>query len=239
VRGRVLRSWFAPAALLPTVVAVALLVVVWAATTGPIGVMSPSGRTLPVPSPRRGSSGSAEPTSEPNIRELTEDVKLKLDLSWLGDLIAWSLVIGVVVAAVFGVRHLWVHRWHRPPKPVETEFEVLPDQALAEALRQDLETQVAAVDHGTPRDGIVACWLRMVEVITEAGVRPRRSDTAAEFAVRVLHALDVDPRAVGLLAALYREARFSPHEMGETEREQARQALRDVHETLGDRPVST
>ena len=71
----------------------------------------------------------------------------------------------------------------------------------------------------------MACWLRLEEVVAEAGVPPRRSETSAEFVVRVLHSLDLDPRAIGALAALYREARFSEHELGEDARTAARAAL--------------
>jgi hypothetical protein len=63
-------------------------------------------------------------------------------------------------------------------------------------------------------------------------VEPRRSETSAEFVVRTLRAIDVDPRPIGALAALYREARFSDHELGEARRTAAREALQALHEEL-------
>ncbi len=61
---------------------------------------------------------------------------------------------------------------------------------------------------------------------------PRPSETSAELTVRVLHHLDVDPRPVARLAALYREARFSEHELGEDARADARTALEQLRRDL-------
>jgi hypothetical protein len=48
----------------------------------------------------------------------------------------------------------------------------------------------------------------------------------------VLHALDLDPRAIERLARLYREARFSRHPLGEDARAQAAAALEALHADL-------
>ncbi len=50
-----------------------------------------------------------------------------------------------------------------------------------------------------------------------------------EFTARILHQFAVDRSAVDRLAALYREARFSSHDMGEDERAEAVRALDAVH----------
>jgi hypothetical protein len=143
-------------------------------------------------------------------------------------------LIGVCLAALLGVRWLWQRRWHRPEKPETVAFEVLPD-AVTDALRAAAREQLEAVEQGSPRNGIVACWLRLQEIVTAAGVEPRRSETSAEFVVRTLRAIDVDPRPIGALAALYREARFSDHELGEERRTAAREALQSLHDDLSNR----
>jgi hypothetical protein len=43
----------------------------------------------------------------------------------------------------------------------------------------------------------------------------------------------VDPGSIGRLAALYREARFSGHPLGEDARTAAEAALRQLHQDLG------
>lgn len=232
------RPLLSPAALVPSAVALGLLVAVWAATTGPVGMLRSPGR-LTTPAPHTEPAQTATADQGPgNLREVTKDVQLQFDLSWLGDLIAWTVLIGVCLAALIGARWLWVHRWHRPDRPEAVDFEVLPD-AVSEALRADAAAQLRAVEDGSPRNGIVACWLRLQEVLTEAGVAPRRSETSAEFVVRTLHSIDIDPRAIGELAALYREARFSAHELGEDRRTAAREALHALHEELRARGAVT
>ena len=61
---------------------------------------------------------------------------------------------------------------------------------------------------------------------------PDRAETSAEFVVRALRGLDLDPAPIARLAALYREARFSEHPVGEEARGEARAALEVLHEDL-------
>jgi hypothetical protein len=237
VTGNPRRLRSASPALLPSLVALGLLLVVWAATTGPVGVLSPSGRVVrPDRTSGDAATSTATPPEQPTLRETTKDVELKFDLSWLGDLITYGFFLALAVGVVLAARWLWQNRWRPPPKPVETEFAVLPDaDQLAEAVRDDRSRQLAAVADGSPRNGIVACWLSLETSVRAAGVQPHPSDTSTEFVVRVLHSLDLDPRAVSRLAALYREARFSEHELGEDARVEARSALDRLHDELRDR----
>ena len=221
-----------PAALLPTGVVVGLLVLVWAASTGPVSLFHDSGRRFVFkPPPPQATPDSTEAPGS-SLREITRDVRPAADLSWLGNLIAVAVLLGVCVGIFLALRAVWVHRW-RPPEPVEeVEFEVLPDQVVS-VLQQDAAARVDAVEQGSPRNGIVACWLRLQEALSDAGLRPAAAETSTEYVVRVLRSLDLDPRATGELAALYREARFSEHELGEEQRVRARAALevlnRDLH----------
>ena len=58
------------------------------------------------------------------------------------------------------------------------------------------------------------------------------SRTPTELVAEVLGGFNVDPAAIERLAALYREARFSEHPIGEEQREAAREALQTVREGL-------
>jgi hypothetical protein len=219
------------------VVVLGLLLLVWAATTGPVRMLSDSGRRYVFEPPHRPTSSPSNGfTQAPSLRQLTKGVKPIYDLSWLGDLIAYGVLLMVVAAAVVGLRWVWGHRWHPPESPEEVAFDVLPER-IAEAMGRDRATQLAAVEEGSPRNGIVACWLRLQELLAEAGVPPDRAETSAEFVVRALHVLDLDPRPIAVLAALFREARFSEHPVNEEARARARSALEALHDEVAARGV--
>jgi hypothetical protein len=223
----------APAALLPAAVVLALVVLSWAAATGPVELLSPSGRTRAVPTPSQSTaSPSTDEEATGTLREVTRDVQPRFDLAWLGDLIAYLLLIGVCLAVFLVARRLWLLRWKPPQKPGSVEFEVLPDVAVQEALLEDVDEQLTAVGEGSVRNGIVGCWLRLEQIVAAAGYPRLPAETSSEFVVRVLKSLDLDPRAAATLAALYREARFSEHELGEDKRTAARSALQALHEDL-------
>ena len=140
-----------------------------------------------------------------------------------------AIAFAAVVVAVF----LWRHRpslvWKRRRRPSD-DFEVLVD--VASTVTADAEAQQAALRRGRPRDAIVECWLRLETAVIDAGVERQPSDTATELTERVLAEHRVDPAALADLAALYRESRFSGHEMGEDARQAAIVALDRVHADL-------
>jgi Domain of unknown function (DUF4129) len=96
----------------------------------------------------------------------------------------------------------------------------------------DEAAQLAALQRGDPRNAIVACWLKMEDDVAAAGLPKHVAETSAEYTTRVLAASSLDPAAVRDLAALYREARFSRHALGQPERERALLALRQVHASM-------
>jgi hypothetical protein len=223
----------APQALLPGAVVVGLVVLAWAASTGPVGLLSASGRTRSVPTPTEPSaSPSTDESPTGNLREVTRDVQPRFDLSWLGDLVVYALLVGLCIAVFLAARQLWLHRWRPPERPVAVDFDVLPDPGVRETLREDVDAQLATLGEGSVRNAIVGCWLRLEEIVAAAGYPRFPAETSSEFVVRVLKSLDLDPRAAGTLAALYREARFSEHHLGEDVRTAARSALHDLQEEL-------
>jgi len=211
-----------------------LLILVWAAVTGPVALIGSSGRGLAARPTDPTPSATTPPTDGPeSAREIIGNRPQQLDLSWLGDLIAWTLLLGLLAAVVAGLSWLWRNRWHRREQPDDVGFDVLPEiDTVGETLARDAHAQLSAVAEGTPRNGIVACWLRLEQVIAKAGLPRHRWETSAEFTVRVLKVLDIDPRAIGILAGLYREARFSRHELDEHARTTAESALRQLHDDL-------
>jgi hypothetical protein len=224
------------------VVVAAFLLLVVAASAGPVTLFHPTApqvaqvRAPATTAPRHHvPSGSLGPT----YAQLTKHQHAVVDLSWLSRLLAWTVLAGLVLALaralLRGVPRAWQRRWRAPPRPETVDFEVLPADALRDALGDDDESRREVVERGEVREAIVACWLRLEEVVARCGVARRPAETSTELVTRVLRALDVDPRAVGALSGLYHEARFSAHALTEDTRSAARAALEALQRDLPDR----
>ncbi len=216
------------------VTAVGITVLVWATVNGPARML----RT-----PRIGVGGSTRPqpsklpAAAPSLRRPPPLPKVHAQqhrLVWVPDLLAWTALLIIILALLAGLFWLWRHfpRWRPPARPQEVRFAVLPAQELTDALEESAEKRAAAIEEGSPRNGVVACWLQLEQAVADAGLPPRPSETSTELTVRVLHALDIDPRPIASLAGLYREARFSAHPMTEDARRTARAAVERLNADL-------
>lgn len=143
--------------------------------------------------------------------------------------VALVVALGLMLAAVL-LRLRFSLRHRRPREgraalgarldPVEPE--TLDDtDALADALAEG----IADLDAGTARNGIVAAWLRLEAAAESERFHRDPADTPAEFVGHVLASYDLDGGAIDRLAALYREARFSEHALGEDQRSEAAACL--------------
>ncbi len=141
------------------------------------------------------------------------------------------LTVGAVLAAAYIWRNRMSLAWTRRGRRPAADFGVLAD--VASTISADADTQRAVLRRGRPRDAIVECWLRLEAAVADAGVERRPADTSTELIERVLAGHRVDPAAIAQLAALYREARFSDHDMDEGARQAAIVALDTVHAGLG------
>ena len=106
-------------------------------------------------------------------------------------------------------------------------------EPLAEEIRQDADDQFALLLGGSPRNAIVACWDRFEEQAERVNAARKPWETSSEFTLRLLDAVSADEAAVARLEALYHEARFSAHEIDESRREAAVEALQAIHLSLG------
>jgi hypothetical protein len=69
----------------------------------------------------------------------------------------------------------------------------------------------------------------------ESGLPRHPWETSSEFALRMLARADVDSGPVSRLLDLYREARFSGHDLDESDRAAAAAALREIQAQVGAR----
>jgi len=178
-------------------------------------------------------SATTPPTTvEPDAIRPPGDFRLRLP--HFVDVALRLLFFGCLAVAVV---LLLVYAWHHRPRLAwqhrrrgSIQIEILDD--VAALVDADAEAQRAALLHGSPRNAIVECWLRLESAVASAGVTHDPAETSTEFTFRVLTTLQVDQVAIERLAALYREARFSDHPMDERARSAAIDALDDIHEAL-------
>lgn len=150
--------------------------------------------------------------------------------------VVWTLrvlLVLIVLVVLFFVARTLLRRLRRDPVSTKEAVQagVLPDVLVA-GLRES-ETQL---DRGTSSEAVINAWLTLERTAQTVGINDDRSRTPAELVSAVLTDYDVDRDAIQRLAALYREARFSQHPIGEEHREAARMALRHVRDDLS-RPL--
>jgi hypothetical protein len=151
------------------------------------------------------------------------------DLTWLARAIAAIVVVAMLALIVWWLARV---RWNRTPRRVVEQAPAVALPAVAETVGDAEEELQETLLRGSARNAIVMCWIRLEQAVGDAGLAPRSSETSLEFTTRVLAAMTVDDASIQRLGALYREARFSRHELGEPERRAAIQALTELLEQL-------
>ena len=150
------------------------------------------------------------------------------------------VVVALIQLVVFGLC-LWViylilrYAWRNAPRMRSRTVPRRPLQALPalpDELVETAEARLALLTSGEPRNAIVACWVDLEDSASAAGLPRHPAETAAEYTIRVLHTWDIAPAALGGLAELYREARYSRHPITEEHRALAIARLTTVHEDL-------
>jgi hypothetical protein len=82
------------------------------------------------------------------------------------------------------------------------------------------------------RRAVIAAYARLERALGASGVARSRQETAEEYVARILGKLEVDDRLVRRLADLFTRAKFSPHVVDETMKEEAIAALAQIRDEL-------
>ena len=142
------------------------------------------------------------------------------------------IVLAVAVAAWIVRTGIWPRLTRRGARHRSVrQLTALPEVGERE-LAVDVEAARVALTGGSPRNAIVACWMQLEHDAAEAGLPSDAAETSAEYVERVVAASSVDPAPIRELAALYREARFSHHELRDDHRTRALAALNRVEAVL-------
>ena len=157
----------------------------------------------------------------------------------LGILPMLALIAIGIVLAVLLIRTL-IRLWRDRPAPprdavdvdavtagTATEAETMDEQVVRRGIAH---AAVAMAAQARPADAIVAAWLALEETAAHAGSARGRSETPAEFTLRILHRRPGIEAATHTLLALYEGVRFGGHAADEAARERAAESLRTIDE---------
>ncbi len=229
---RTLRVTRARAGALLALGSLGFVLVLVASASGPVGfVTAPApGGTASLPS----STPSSAPTGSPSVATAallppqSDPPALPAFVVLLIQVLVWVAVLLLLVAFL---RAVWRHapRWRSRVQTGRTGT-VLPD--VPEELTRSADARMALLAEGMPRNAIVACWLDLEDGAGSVGLPRDPSETSTEYTTRVLSTWDVAPDALSGLAQLYREARFSRHNLSEEHRTAAVARLTTLHDDL-------
>jgi hypothetical protein len=123
-------------------------------------------------------------------------------------------------------------------RPTGDRAEVRPEPD-AEPVRRAVAAGLEELDLDgvDPRSAVIACWLRLERAAAAAGTPRQPSDTPGDLVARMLTEHDVSHPVLDRLADVYRQARYAPGEVGESMRDEAREALRRLDAELTRKPA--
>jgi hypothetical protein len=139
---------------------------------------------------------------------------------------AW-LPLLVIAALVLAAYLAW--RLSRKRRLLAEHEDETVAETLAQAIDDTLEDLRRERD---PRRAIIAAYARMERALAAFGIPRRRDETQQEYLGRILGGLEVDTAAIQRLTELFTQAKFSHHEVGETMKEEAIDALEQTRDEL-------
>lgn len=215
--------------------AFALLLAAWVSGAGSITAFTASQLSPPTTEEHGETVDQGQTDNSTPRGPRPEDVE---PIEFVTTVVVWTLRVLLVVilaAVLWGVVRALVRRLRRDPVSAKEAVEagVLPDVLVA-----GLRDSEAHLDRGTSSEAVINAWLTLEHTAQTLGIDDDQSRTPTELVSEVLSGYDVDRDAIERLAALYREARFSVHPIGEEQREQARQSLGQVRAGLTRPPAA-
>ena len=152
----------------------------------------------------------------------------------LGALVLVALVVALFVGLGSAVGSIRVRRRPRARAVAVLDDSLGDARATSSAARlgEAVEAGLVDLEEGDPRRAVIAAWRRLEIAAADAGTARSPAETPAELTTRVLSAHAVSPVTLTRLADLYREARYSRHQVDERHRVEARRALERLRTEL-------
>jgi hypothetical protein len=137
----------------------------------------------------------------------------------------WPLALGLGALVLLG--GVWVVRRERGREPAAPEASV--EEELARAIGSTIDDLRREPD---ARRAVIAAYANMERILASHGLSRGRAEVPFEYLARVLRVLQVNESSIRSLTELFEYAKFSPHEIDETMKEQAIESLVAVKEDL-------
>jgi len=141
----------------------------------------------------------------------------------------WPLALGLGALVLLGGVWVVVRRDRRPEPPTPGES---VEEELARAIGSTIDDLRSERD---ARRAVIAAYANMERILASHGLARSRAEVPYEYLARVLRVLQVSESSVRSLTELFEYAKFSPHEIDETMKEQAIESLVAVQEELRER----
>jgi Domain of unknown function (DUF4129) len=187
-------------------------------------------------------AGTATPAPDTDQTEADDETDRQSHPDWAIWFAFTLFIVPLLIALFYAPAMLSLPaggRWFdrrlpKPAEPAEVEDEVTPPplvDAIADGLRE--------LDQGGPGEGVVASWVQLERAAADAGTHRAAPDTSSELVGRLIDRHPVSSGPLLRLADLYREARYSRHQLPETARTEARAALEQLRAELEANPVGS
>lgn len=220
---------------LPLLLAAALLVVLIAA----VARAGPYAEPAPPPDPTATAPATATPglatpdTAEEQAREEENEALARIPA--LQGISLFFLAVFLIIIAIGAWFAVW---WIRDSWRLRSIERVTRGRAgLSHSGAPELPVAITEarvlLEQGPAREAVVACWLLLQRAGQAAGTQVLDTETAAEYAARLSREQLISEPPLRRLADLYREARFSDHQLGGELRAAARRQLAVLQAELG------
>nr|WP_223187986.1 DUF4129 domain-containing protein [Streptomyces sp. CBMA29] len=187
-----------------------------------------SGRTPGGGKDRQRRDATAPPPSAPTPPRPLKRQDNHGFLSWLPHVLIGIGIALLVLAVVFAAVLLW--RYLRSGEAEQQDgpgYEQADDEdeLLAEAVESGRR---ALRDDADARAAVIACYAAMERSLAASGIARRASDSPQDLLERASTAGRLAGPSAAALTALFREARYSTHPMGDGHRDRAARALTEI-----------
>lgn len=220
--------------LVPSGVILLFVIAMLAAAVAGHPVFTP-GEADPEPLPQPTAPQTAPPMGVGEPRQQGDDTLLRI----IGIVMVVLVVAAASAALIMLIRAVLLYWRSRPLRrslgaatDVATNAETVSESAPdAPTMRRGIAAARAAIElPSDARDAIIAAWVGLEETAVDSGVGRGRSETPAEFTLRILLRRPGIDEAAHRLLRLYESVRFGGHGADATMRADAARALAEIEE---------